>query len=167
MLGWGLMAEKDVYQIWVPFSLFEKASNLCVTPWIIACCFWFSECQLLYRLIFCWCKQQNWLFRTPPPGSIIPSHLPFSHQSTQDSYSWKVIWLVQLGPCAKWRQSILIGRPTEGAVRWAEKKRVSRAFRQRKIYYQVRSVAQSCPTLCDPMNRSMWGLPVHHQLPEL
>ena len=28
------------------------------------------------------------------------------------------------------------------------------------------SVAQSCPTLCDPMNRSMPGLPVHHQLPE-
>ena len=31
---------------------------------------------------------------------------------------------------------------------------------------QIRSVAQSCPTLCDPMNRSMPGLPVHHQLPE-
>ena len=28
------------------------------------------------------------------------------------------------------------------------------------------SVAQSCPTLCDPMNRSMPGLPVHHHLPE-
>ena len=32
--------------------------------------------------------------------------------------------------------------------------------------YQIRSVAQSCPTLCDPMNRSTPGLPVHHQLPE-
>ena len=29
-----------------------------------------------------------------------------------------------------------------------------------------RSVAQSCPTLCDPMNRSMQGFPVYHQLPE-
>ena len=28
------------------------------------------------------------------------------------------------------------------------------------------SVAQSCPTLCDPMNCSTSGLPVHHQLPE-
>ena len=28
------------------------------------------------------------------------------------------------------------------------------------------SVAQSCPTLCDPMNCSMPGHPVHHQLPE-
>ena len=30
----------------------------------------------------------------------------------------------------------------------------------------VSSVAQSCPTLCDPVNRSPPGLPVHHQLPE-
>ena len=28
------------------------------------------------------------------------------------------------------------------------------------------SAAQSCPTLCDPMNRSTPGLPIHHQLPE-
>ena len=27
-------------------------------------------------------------------------------------------------------------------------------------------VAKSCPTLCNPMNRSTPGLPVHHQLPE-
>ena len=32
---------------------------------------------------------------------------------------------------------------------------------------QIRSVAQSCPTLCDAMNLSTPGLPVHHQLPEL
>ena len=31
---------------------------------------------------------------------------------------------------------------------------------------QFSSVAQSCPTLCDPMNPSTPGLPVHHQLPE-
>ena len=31
---------------------------------------------------------------------------------------------------------------------------------------QFSSVAQSCLTLCDPMNHSTPGLPVHHQLPE-
>ena len=31
---------------------------------------------------------------------------------------------------------------------------------------QFSSVTQLCPTLCDPMNHSMPGLPVHHQLPE-
>ena len=39
----------------------------------------------------------------------------------------------------------------------------------RRVLYlsvQFSSVAQSCPTLCDPMNCSTPGLPVHHQLPE-
>ena len=31
---------------------------------------------------------------------------------------------------------------------------------------QFSSVAQSCPTLCNPINHSTPGLPVHHQLPE-
>ena len=43
-------------------------------------------------------------------------------------------------------------------------------FISEKIYHhqsvQFSSVTQSWPTLCDPMNRSTPGLPVHHQLPE-
>ena len=31
---------------------------------------------------------------------------------------------------------------------------------------QIRSVTQSCPTLCDPMHHSTPGLHVHHRLPE-
>ena len=34
------------------------------------------------------------------------------------------------------------------------------------MYFQFSSVAQTCVTLCDLMNRSTPGLPVHHQLPE-
>ena len=34
------------------------------------------------------------------------------------------------------------------------------------FFVQFSSVVQSCPTLCDPMNCSMPGLPVHHQLSE-
>ena len=30
---------------------------------------------------------------------------------------------------------------------------------------QFSSVAQSCPTICDPMNGSTLGLSVHHQFP--
>ena len=53
------------------------------------------------------------------------------------------------------------------------------AFRFLKIYPQIRnytdkvcdsvqfsSVTQSCTTLCNPMNHSTPGLPVHHQLQE-
>ena len=36
-----------------------------------------------------------------------------------------------------------------------------------EIVVQFSSVAQSCPTLCDPMDCSTPGLPVYHQLPEL
>ena len=36
----------------------------------------------------------------------------------------------------------------------------------RFLIYQFSSVAQSCPTLCDPMDCSTPGLPVHHQLSE-
>ena len=35
------------------------------------------------------------------------------------------------------------------------------------VFIHFSSVAQSCPTLCDPMNHSTPGLPFHHQLPEL
>ena len=40
------------------------------------------------------------------------------------------------------------------------------AYHSRKEKGQFSSVAQSCLTLCDPMNHSTRGLPVHHQLPE-
>ena len=33
--------------------------------------------------------------------------------------------------------------------------------------YQFSSVSQLCLTLCNPMDSSMPGFPVHHQLPEL
>ena len=39
-----------------------------------------------------------------------------------------------------------------------------REFKPSSIQFSL--VTQSCPTLCDSMNRSMPGLPVHHQLPE-
>ena len=34
------------------------------------------------------------------------------------------------------------------------------------IPFNFSSVTQSCPSLCDPMDHSTQGLPVHHQLPE-
>jgi len=35
-----------------------------------------------------------------------------------------------------------------------------------KLLYPFSSVNQSCPTLCDPMDCSTPGLPVHHQFPK-
>ena len=44
----------------------------------------------------------------------------------------------------------------------------SRSFPMSQLFASVQfsSVAQSCPILCDPMNKSTPGLPVHNQLPE-
>ena len=39
-------------------------------------------------------------------------------------------------------------------------------FYRKRLTVQFSSVAQSCPTLCDPKDSSMPGLPVHRQLPE-
>ena len=36
-----------------------------------------------------------------------------------------------------------------------------------QMHIQFSSVAQSCPTLCNPMDCNTPGFPVHHQLPEL
>ena len=41
-----------------------------------------------------------------------------------------------------------------------------RIFKLVFCVFQFSSVAQSCPTLCGPMDCSTPGLPVHHQLPE-
>ena len=43
---------------------------------------------------------------------------------------------------------------------------ILRAVVDQHIRVQFSSATQSCPTLCDSMNRSMPGLPVHHQLLE-
>ena len=44
---------------------------------------------------------------------------------------------------------------------------VGHAFHHLLSSVQFSSVAQSCPTLCDPMDCSTPGFSVHHQLPEL
>ena len=49
----------------------------------------------------------------------------------------------------------------KATAKWEKKKFAS------YISVQFSSVAQSCPTLCDPMDCSTPGLPIHHQLPEL
>ena len=47
-----------------------------------------------------------------------------------------------------------------------EKIKIQQLDRKVNQWYKFSSVAQSCPTLCDPTSCSMPGLPVHHQLPE-
>ena len=56
--------------------------------------------------------------------------------------------------------------PMEGGGWWATVHGVTLTFTLHTCSVQFCSVVQSCLTLCKPMNCSMPGLPVHHQLPE-
>ena len=56
------------------------------------------------------------------------------------------------------------GRGVDITIIWGTKSPLSHV--QSSSSVQFSSVTQSCPTLCNPMNRSMPGLPVHHQLLE-
>ena len=65
-----------------------------------------------------------------------------------------------------WPQCLPLNRSQLLAILREMKEGRNKGKAVKKLSDQIRSVAQSCPTLCDPMNRSMPGLPVHHQLPE-
>ena len=55
-------------------------------------------------------------------------------------------------------------------VKFKDKENSKPAIEKQSVSYEgttvTNSVTQSCLTLCDPMNHSTPGLPVHHQLPE-
>ena len=65
---------------------------------------------------------------------------------------------------AEYRMSEVEDRIVE--INEAERKKELKQMRTTSETSQFSSVPQSCPTLCDPMNFSMPGLPVHHQILE-
>ena len=56
--------------------------------------------------------------------------------------------------------------PKKKKAKWLSEEALEIAQERRQSVSSISSVTQLCPTLCDHMNRSMPGLPVHHQLPE-
>ena len=67
------------------------------------------------------------------------------------------IWKTQQWP-QDWKKSVFIPIPKKGNAKEC-------SYHPQSVS-QYSSVALSCPTLCDPMNRSTPGLPAHHQLSE-
>ena len=115
-------------------------SNSFVTPWTVAY-------QALLSVGFP--RQEYWsglphffqgIFPTQVSNQKSPAwqvdSLPLTHQGSQRC---KIIWIQNYG----WHLNNM-------------------GFSS----VQFSSVLQSCPTFCDPMNRSMPGLPIHHQLLE-
>ena len=95
-----------------------------------------------------------------PQCSLQHCLLYLGHGSSLDVHRWmdkKVVVHIHNG--------ILLSYKKE--CTWVSSNKVD----EPRVYYtecsvQYSSVAQSCPTLCNPMNCSTPGLPVHHQLPE-
>ena len=67
-------------------------------------------------------------------------------------------------PAETFPESSLDSTPISGSA--SGKPDQDRSSSRNLFMIQFRSVAQSCLTLCDLMNRSTSGIPVHHQLPE-
>ena len=97
-----------------------------------------------------------------PPGSSVPGI------SQARILEWVAIFFSR-------RSSALAGRffttkpPGKPlSVHWSKIKSQRQSFGCSRKFSSVQfsSVAQSCPTLCNPMNHSTPGLPVHHQFPE-
>ena len=79
------------------------------------------------------------------------------HSSTR---AWKIPWMEEPGRLQS-MGSLRVGHGSATSL-------LLSLFNMRpgEEFSSVSSVAQSCPTLCDPMNHSTPGLPVHHQIPE-
>ena len=93
----------------------------------------------------------------------------------QTLYNLTYMWNLKKPNSLKQSRLVVPGAYRVGKMRrfWSEYKlSVVRGLSSGDLMYsmetivQFSSVAQSCLTLCDPMNRSTPGLPVHHQLPE-
>ena len=85
------------------------------------------------------------------------------------SQAWS--WIEGVSPCDSNLLFVFFGwvgwKECQGAWEKHEKAQCLLQLCLEKIYkIQFSSVAQSCPTLCDPMNHSTPGLPVHHHLLE-
>ena len=77
-----------------------------------------------------------------------------------------------LWPCGSWSMEEDLGQPGTSLQHFLTQaisglgREVFRCLSLWSKLVQFSSVAQLCPTLCDRMNYSIPGLPVHHQLPE-
>ena len=107
------------------------------------------------------------------PHTPRPSHLWRSSQSTDlSSPCYTRASRIQAAheaskhkdPIKKWVECLNIS--PKKTYRWPTNTRKDAHHHSLFSSVQFSLVAQSCPTLCDHMNRSTPGLPVHHQLPE-
>ena len=84
--------------------------------------------------------------------------------NTQDMTEW-LNWLISIR--INWFDLLAVTGERNGKpLQYSFLENPMNSMKRQEGFNQFSSIAQSCLTLCDPMNHSMSGLPVHHQLPE-
>ena len=94
--------------------------------------------------------------------SILPSIRVFSNESAL-RIRWPKYWSFSISPSNEYSGLISFW------IHWFDLLAVQgtlKSILQHHFVLQFSSVTKSCPTLCNPMNCSMPGLSVHHQLLE-
>ena len=134
-----------------------------------------------FRILYWFCHTSTWIHHRctrvphPEPPYHLPSHtIPPGCPSapvprilyqnwTGDSFlKWYYICLHAIPPN---HPTLSLSHRVQKTVLYICVSLLSHIQGYRSV--QISSVAQSCPTLCDPMNHSTPGISVHHQLPEL
>ena len=110
-----------------------------------------------------------------PPSHLPPHTIPLGHPSAPapsilcygSNLDWRFVshMILYMFQCHSPKSSHPLPLPQSKSLFYRS---VSLLLSHIQGYYSVQfsSVTRSCPTLCDPMNHSTQGLPVHHQLPE-
>ena len=102
-------------------------------------------------------NQEELVLHIKPRGILLPEFSLALRDISLLFYSG--LQLIRWGPSTLWRAIYFIQRLKCKSHPKTPTKKDSESV-------QFSSVTQSCLTLCNPMNCSMPGLPVHHQFPE-
>ena len=114
---------------------------------------YFLLSNLTFLIKPCAARRYVWEQQSCLTGHSFSGILPQAANSATYFRTWK----------AHIKLSKIIWRPVNTKLKWFW---YTYDNMRNILIFQFSSVAQSCLTLCDPMDYSMPGLPVHHQLPE-
>ena len=161
----------SLFSLWAEDSLAGFAQEACVQPthtyapqrMPLTDGQFFHKCDYINHQ---WIKPRNFSYET--------FVLAQEHTVSERSVTWNYhSWLGRVPPANKDNAFVLAENVNKGEssltklTPWVLKIFYMGVLSSILIFYfQFSSAAQSCPTLCDSMNRSMPGFPVHHQLPE-
>ena len=158
-----LASSKPKAESWILFIIYEISIQVLSTICVINICFYSVIYLFTLNAVLWWTKVLNSKFVIFSFISVCLSYLRyFSLHWDQENILDYLLGVY----CGSFHILIYNSTGVDFFVFMVYEIRMKLFFFFPFFSLQFRSVAQSCPTLCDPMNRSTPGLPVHHQLPE-